>query len=58
MKIGIISGMIFGILLLIISFVSLLVSKRKGVENKWARWGILFGCCAIISAITNSFAFL
>lgn len=58
MKIGIISGMIFGILLLIISFVSLLVSKRKGEENKWARWVILFGCCAIISAIINSFAFL
>ncbi|MGE8203628.1 hypothetical protein ACQKP0_03615 [Heyndrickxia sp. NPDC080065] len=46
------------IVLLIISFVSLLVSKRKGIENKWARWVILLGCCAIITAIINSFAFL
>ncbi len=58
MKIGIISELILGILVLIISFVSLFISRRKGTENKWARWVILFGCCAIITAIVNTFAFL
>ncbi|WP_157800111.1 hypothetical protein [Sporolactobacillus pectinivorans] len=58
MEIGIILGLILGALLLIIGIVSLLVCKLKSIENKWAWWVILFGCCAIITAIVNSFALL
>lgn len=58
MKIGIISGIILGVLLLLISMVSLFVSKRNGIENKWAWWVFLLGIAAIITAIVNSFALL
>ncbi|MDN3954583.1 hypothetical protein [Sporolactobacillus laevolacticus] len=55
---GTILGAILGVLLLIVGSVSLLVSKSKGIENKWAWWVILFGCCAIMTAIVNSFVLL
>lgn len=55
---GTILGAISGVLLLIIGIVSLLVSKLKNTENKWAWWVILFGCSAIMTAIVNSFALL
>ncbi|MBB2482893.1 MULTISPECIES: hypothetical protein [Heyndrickxia] len=53
MEISSLINMIFGVLLVIISFVSLLVSKRKGRKNKWAGWVILIGSCAIITAVVN-----
>ncbi|MED4728282.1 hypothetical protein P9597_09030 [Aneurinibacillus migulanus] len=58
MEIGIILGTILGILLLIIGIVSPLVSKCKGIRNKWAWQVVLLGCCAIMTAIVNSFILL
>ena len=53
MIIPFIVGTGIAILLLLLGIIGLLVSKQRGARNKWSWWLILFGCCAIVSAIFN-----
>ncbi|MEG0693780.1 MAG: hypothetical protein RR444_11960 [Oscillospiraceae bacterium] len=58
MKIGIILGIIFGAILLIVGGVAFLLSKKKGEKCKWCPWVALAGTCALITAGANAFRFL
>jgi len=48
---GWIVGITFSSIVLIIGVYGVLDSKRRHVRNKWAWWFILFGCCALVSAV-------
>jgi len=53
MEIGFIVGIIISVSVLITGIMGLIVSKKKGAKNKWAWWAIVFGVCALISAVIN-----
>lgn len=50
---GWIVGITFSSIILIIGVYGVFNSKRRHVRNKWAWWFILFGCCALVSAVIN-----
>lgn len=54
MEVGWIVGTSLAVLILIAGVIGLLVSRQNGRKSKWAWWFILFGCCAVISALINS----
>lgn len=58
MEIGFIVGIIISVLVLIIGIIGILLSKKSGVKNKWAWWAVVFGVCALISAVINLKIFL
>ncbi|MFD3445723.1 hypothetical protein ACFDTO_14090 [Microbacteriaceae bacterium 4G12] len=53
MLIGIISGFVLGIVLLIVGFIGMIVSKQKSASNRWSGWVMLAGGCAILTAFVN-----
>ncbi|WP_338588339.1 hypothetical protein V6669_23690 [Paenibacillus sp. Y5S-9] len=50
---GWIVGISFSSIVLLIGIYGALNSRRRLTKNKWAWWFILFGCCALFSAIIN-----
>ncbi|CAI6079073.1 hypothetical protein PAECIP112173_02609 [Paenibacillus sp. JJ-100] len=50
---GWIVGITFSSIVLLIGIYGVMNSRRKGVRNKWAWWFVLFGCCALVSAVIN-----
>lgn len=58
MKIAIILGAIFGVILLIVGGIAFLVTKGRGEKCKWCLWVLLAGVCALITAGANALRFL
>ncbi|WP_405170499.1 hypothetical protein MHI12_23455 [Paenibacillus sp. FSL H8-0280] len=50
---GWIVGISFSSIVLLIGINGALNGRRRQARNKWAWWFILFGCCALVSAIIN-----
>ncbi|WP_186327850.1 hypothetical protein [Paenibacillus xylanexedens] len=50
---GWIVGISFSTIVLLIGIYGALNSRRRQARKKWALWFILFGCCALVSAIIN-----
>lgn len=56
--IGVFSGAILGIILLIVGGVSFLSARKKGGKCKWSPWVALAGVCALVTAGVNALCFL
>ena len=54
MKIGIIIGYILAIILIIVSLIGLLFSKKQNESSKWALWVMLAGVIALLTAGVNT----
>ncbi|MBR2563352.1 MAG: hypothetical protein IKE29_01855 [Paenibacillus sp.] len=50
---GWIVGITFSSIVLLLGIYGVMNSRRKRVRNKWAWWFVLFGCCALVSAVIN-----
>ncbi|WP_342552476.1 hypothetical protein [Paenibacillus sp. FSL R7-0652] len=50
---GWIVGITFSIIILIIGIYGVINSRHRRVSTKWAWWFVLFGCCALVSAVIN-----
>lgn len=58
MKIGIISGLVLGVILLAVGGTAFLLAKKKGEKCKWCPWVAMAGACALITAGVNALCFL
>lgn len=54
MMIGIMTGAIIGVVLLLISFILFWIGKRKQEENRYAIWVMVAGLLALIISGSNA----
>ncbi|WP_336635881.1 hypothetical protein [Lysinibacillus fusiformis] len=54
MMIGIMTGAIIGVVLLLISFTLFWIGKRKQEENRYAIWVMVAGLLALITSGSNA----
>ncbi|MFJ6210536.1 hypothetical protein [Lysinibacillus sp. NPDC092081] len=54
MIIGIITGAVLGVILLLISIILIWISKRKQEENRYAIWSMIAGFLALITSGSNA----
>ncbi|MCM3292272.1 hypothetical protein M3661_19305 [Paenibacillus sp. MER 180] len=51
--VGFIVGSVIASVVLIAGIIGLVLSKRRGDTSTWAGWAVLFGVCALASAVIN-----